>query len=401
MITVEQARDTILDRITPLQGEKIFIEQGLGRYLAEDIISERDIPPWDNSAMDGYAVHSSDIQSIGVRLDIAYEIPAGSLPNGPFEKGTAVKIMTGAPIPPGADAVIRREDVSESETVITINKIPQKEENVRFQGEDIRKKDIILSKGAFLGPAQIGLLASVRKIMVFTHQLPIVAVIATGDEVADLDEEITENKISSSNSYTLKSLVTSLGAVPLYLGIAKDTKADLHKKFSMAKKADLILTSGGVSMGDYDVVREVMNEGSNAMSFWKVDMKPGRPLAFGSIGGIPTIGLPGNPLSTITSFYQFARPAILKLMGAKDLLLPRIKATLTCDVSTTGDRLHFMSGIIENSGKELVVSPAGPQGSGILSSLARANCYMLIPKGKQYIQQGEIIDCEIFHPHWV
>ncbi len=400
MITVEHARQIILNRISPLSSEKVFIEQALGRYLAEDIVSARDIPPWDNSAMDGYAVHAADIVNGETRLEIAYEIPAGGLPKGPFSKGTAVKIMTGAPLPPGADAVIKREDTLETEGAVVISRPPKTNENIRFRGEDIRKGDAILSKNSYLGPAQIGLLASVRRTMVFCHQRPLIAVLATGDEVADIDEELSGNKISSSNSFTLKSLITELGAIPLYLGIAKDTKKDLVEKFSMAKKADLILTSGGVSMGDYDIVREVMTEGPNDMTFWKVDIKPGRPLAFGEISGVPAIGLPGNPLSTMTAFYQFARPAILKLMGSQNLLLPKLSARLSCTVKSSGDRPHYMSGVLENRGGDLIASPAGPQGSGMLSSIARANCYLIIPKGRLTVEQGEYIDCEIFRPLW-
>lgn len=400
MITVEQAREIILNRISPLNAEKVFIDQALGRYLAEDIVSSRDIPPWNNSAMDGYAVHAAELQEGEARLDIAYEIPAGGLPQGPFGKGQAVKIMTGAPLPPGADAVIKREDTLEMEGAIVIHKLPKINDNIRFAGEDIRKGDLVLTKGSLLGPARIGLLASIRRTMVFCYQRPVVAVLATGDEIADFDEELDESKISSSNSFTLKGLIAELGAIPLYLGIAKDTKKDLIEKFSMAGRADLILTSGGVSMGDYDIVREVMTEGTNSMTFWKVDIKPGRPLAFGEINRIPAIGLPGNPLSTMTSFYQFARPAILKLMGSIDLLLPKLPAKLSCAVKSSGDRPHYVSGVLENRGGELIVSPAGPQGSGILSSLARANCYMIIPKGRMIVGQGESIDCEIFQPSW-
>lgn len=400
MITIEQAREKILSRISPLPSEKISISQALGRYLAQDVYSGRDIPPWDNSAMDGYAVHTEDLSADGVRLRIAYAIPAGSLPQGPFPSGAAVKIMTGAPMPPGADAVVKREDTGELDGEVVIRTTPVKGENIRSRGEDIRKGDLILSAGSLLDPARLGLLASVRKSMVYCSQKPVVAIIATGDEVADLDEELTENKISSSNSYTLKALVEELGAVPLYLGIARDTRDDLAGMFAKAARADLILTSGGVSMGDYDIVREVMTEGRNAMEFWKVNMKPGRPLAFGTIGGIPTIGLPGNPLSTMTSFYQFARPAILKFMGASNLLLPRLRAKVSCALRASGDRPQYMSGILERAGDDLVVTPAGPQGSGILSSLARSNCYMIIPEGVKVIEEGRWIECEMIKPAW-
>lgn len=400
MITVEQARETILKRIAPLGSEKVYIEQALGRFLSEDIISEMDIPSWDNSAMDGYAVRVSDIDSEGARLNIAYEIPAGSSPRGSFDRGSAVKVMTGAQIPPGADAVVKREDTEELDKTVIIHKLPQKSDHIRFKGEDIRKGELLFTQGTYLDPAQIGVLASIRRVMVNCYRRPVVVIIATGDEVADLGEEVTEGKIPSSNSYTLKSLVSQLGAVPLYLGIARDTKEDLREKFSMSCGADLILTSGGVSMGDYDVVKEVMAEEGNSMDFWRVEMKPGRPLAFGTIRGIPAIGLPGNPVSTMTSFYQFARPAILKLSGALNLLLPRLRARLTCSVTTSGGRPHYIRGNLSQHGEELLVSPTGPQGSGILSSMAKGNCFMVIPSEKRLVEQGEWVVCEVFQASW-
>lgn len=400
MITIEKARETIVSRISPLPSEKISLEQALGRYLAEDIVSQVDIPSWNNSAMDGYAVRVTDIPHAGVRLGIAYEIPAGSLPQGPFPEGSAVKIMTGAPVPPGADAVVKREDTIESEGAVTVNIVPKKSDHIRFAGEDIAKGDLILQKGTLLDAAHIGLLASLRKVMVLCSQRPTVAIIATGNEVADLDEELTENKIPSSNSSTLTSLVRQLGAIPLYLGIARDTKAGLRDKFEQASRADLILTSGGVSMGDYDVVRDVMTEGANSVEFWQVRMKPGKPLAFGIINGIPAIGLPGNPVSTMTSFDQFARPAILKFMGAQTLTLPRLKARLLEAVRGPGDRPHYLRGILKRCGDELCVVSTGPQGSGILSSMARGNCYMIVPEGHRILEQGDLIECEVFHASW-
>lgn len=400
MITIEKAREAIVSRINPLPSEKVSLEQALGRYLAEDIISGTDIPAWDNSAMDGYAVHISDIPHEGVQLDIAYEIPAGNVPKGPFPTGTAVKIMTGAPVPPGADAVVKREDTRESQGAVIINIVPGKHDHIRFAGEDITKGDLILEKGTFLEAARIGILASLRRVMVLCRQRPTVAIIATGNEVADLDEELAANKIPSSNSSTLVSLVRQLGAIPLYLGIARDTVADLREKFAQASRADLILTSGGVSMGDYDVVRDVMTEGSNSMEFWKVRIKPGKPLAFGFINGIPAIGLPGNPVSTMTSFDQFARPAILKFMGARALTLPRLRAKLVEAVRGSGDRPHYVRGILKMSGGELCVASTGPQGSGILSSMARGNCYMIVPEGSKTIAPGEYVECEVFHTSW-
>ena len=400
MISVEEARNIILRNLEALPPEKVYLEEALGRYLATDIISDREIPPWDNSAMDGYAIHCEGVVSKGTRLRIAYEIPAWSLPKGPFGNDEAVKIMTGAPLPPGADAVVKREDTSEGDADVIINKTPKKLQHIRFKGEDIKTGDLILSHGTQIGPAQIGILASLRRILVPCHQRPVVAILATGDEIADLDEELSPEKISSSNSYTLISLVRSIGGIPRYLGIARDSREDLVEKLSMAKKADLILTSGGVSMGDYDIVKEVMSQDDNAMEFWKVEIKPGRPLAFGTIGSVPTLGLPGYPVSTMTSFYQFARPAILKLMGANDLLLPSLRVKVASRIKSKGDRPNYIRGLIERKDSELRVKPTGPQGSGILSSMARGNCFIVVPKGTTLVETGEFIDCEVFQTAW-
>jgi molybdopterin molybdotransferase len=230
MITIEKARETILTRISPLEPEKVYIEDALERYLAEDIISDRDIPSWDNSSMDGYAVHRKDIPDNGARLEIAYEIPAGAMPQGPFPDNTAVKLMTGAPVPPGADAVVKRADTDESPSDVLVNRKPALHENIRFRGEDIKKGDLLLKSGIHIDPSHIGVLASIRRYMDLCRQRPGVAIMATGDEIADMDDELTGNKISSSNSYTLKSLVRQSGAIPVYLGVAKDTKQDLTEK---------------------------------------------------------------------------------------------------------------------------------------------------------------------------
>ncbi|HPI92049.1 MAG TPA: molybdopterin molybdotransferase MoeA [Deltaproteobacteria bacterium] len=396
MIPVEKAREIILDKMPVLPAERVTLESALGRYLAEDIISTLDIPPFDNSAMDGYAVRTEDARIAGVTLEIASVLPAGSFPGQPVTTGQAVKIMTGAPIPEGADTVVRREDTVEEKARVKINIIPARHENIRFRGEDIPAGKKILFAGDHLGPAQIGLLASLRRPYVQVGQRPVVAVLATGDEIVELGEESGPKAIISSNSYTLISLIRSLGALPLYLGIARDQRSDLKARLSHARRCDLLLTSGGVSMGDYDMVREIMKEEGNALDFWTVDMKPGKPLAFGSLSGIPAIGLPGNPVSTMTSFYQFARPAILKMQGAREILLPRLRARLKEGLENKGDRPHYIRAILERIGDELVVSTTGPQGSGILSSMARGNCFIVLPKGITSLEEGSLVECEVF-----
>lgn len=396
MIPVEKAREIILNRVPVLPAERVSLESALGRYLAEDIISTLDIPPFDNSAMDGYAVRSGDLKSVGESLEIASVLPAGVFPSQPINHGQAAKIMTGAPIPEGADAVVRREDTVEEKDHVRINKPPERHENIRFRGEDISAGQRVLFSGDLLGPAQIGVLASLRRPFVQVGQRPVIAVLATGDEIAELGEEAGPKAIISSNSYTLISLIRSTGAIPLYLGIARDQRSDLKVRISRALRCDLILTSGGVSMGDYDMVREVMKEDGNSLDFWTVDIKPGKPLAFGSLHGIPALGLPGNPVSTMTSFYQFARPAILRMQGAREIMLPRLKARLKEALSNKGDRPHYIRGVLERIGDDLVVSPTGPQGSGILTSMARGNCYMILPKGATSLEPGALVECEVF-----
>lgn len=396
MLPVERARDIILSRMPILPPERVSLEDTLGRYLAEDIISSLDIPPFDNSAMDGYAVNTGDVKAAGSFMEVASILPAGVHPAQVLPRGQAVKIMTGAPIPEGADAVIKREDTEEEKGGVRLNRVPRKHENIRFRGEDISTGQRILTRGTLLGPAQIGVLASLRRPFVQVGQRPVVAVLATGDEIVELGEEAGPQAIISSNSYTLRNLIRASGGTALYLGVARDQRADLKARLVSARRADLILTSGGVSMGDYDLVRELMREEGNSLDFWTVDMKPGKPLAFGSLYGVPAIGLPGNPVSTMTSFYQFARPAILKMQGATELLLPSVRARLKTALKNKGDRPHYIRGILERIGDDLVVSPTGEQGSGILSSMAKGNCYIVLPKGDLVYEMGETVECELF-----
>lgn len=396
MIPFEDARQTILSRVKALPPEKMHLPEALGRYLAEDVRSPFAIPMSDNSAMDGYAVRTDDISAPGTRLSVIYELPAGAMPRSPIGPDQAIRIMTGAPLPPGADAVVIRELTEEHEKEVIINTVPRKYDHVRLKGEDIARQAIVLPQGTHLGPAQIGVLASVGQSIVHCHQRPVVAVLGTGDEVVDLNETLTDERVFSSNSYTLISLIKACGAIPLYLGIARDNRRDLIRKLDGARRADLILTSGGVSLGDFDLVRNIMNSGENRMAFWKVAMKPGRPLAFGEICGIPIIGLPGNPVATMVSFYQFARPAILKMMGATHLLLPSVTARLQTALKGKPDRMHFLRGVLRRQGPDLVVAPTGPQGSGILTSMARANCFIVLPKGNTSTAVNQPVECEIF-----
>lgn len=397
MIPVDQARESILDHVNVLPAERVWFMNALGRFLAEDIVSTRDIPAFDNSAMDGYAVRCEDVSGANTALRITGVLPAGTRAIPRLEAGHAVKIMTGAPVPPGADAVVRKEDASEQDGVVTIAKAPAKHENIRFAGEDIRKGSLALTAGDHVGPAHVGVLASLGRLHVMVGQRPRVAVVATGDEIVEPgDEGAGAFAVTSSNSYTLASLISSCGGVPVYLGIARDSEASLEDALDRARLCDLIVTTGGVSMGEFDLVRKIMNATPNRLHFWGVEIKPGKPLAFGEINGIPTIGLPGNPASTMTAFYQFVRPALLKMQGARDILLPRVQARLAQRVSSKGDRPHYIRCLLECRDEGLVVTPTGPQGSGILSSLARGNCFVVVPKGTRVLERGALVDCELY-----
>ncbi len=396
MISVEEARKTILSKINVLPAEKVFITEATGRCLAEDIISEVDVPPWDNSAMDGYAVSIKDIESVPARIHVSQDIPAGAIPLK-LETGTSAKIMTGAPVPEGADAVVMREDTEETQEWVVIRKKPGKNENIRFRGEDIKKGSVVLGKGTMISPSHAGLFASIRKMMIYCHQIPRIAVLSTGDEIRDIDEDNIKGKITSSNTYSLISLIRQAGGEPINLGIARDDKKHLEKCLSASGRADLIITSGGVSVGDYDMVKDVLTSGNNVMEFWKVAIKPGKPLAFGSISGIPAIGLPGNPASVVVAFYQFVRPAIMKMIGSDRVLLPRIKARLNADIKKKADRPHYVRATL-TLWPEPSVMPSGEQGSGVLSTMTSSNCFIVLPGEVSIAEKDTIVECEIFNP---
>ena len=331
MISVEKALSLILSEIKEMGTERVDITASLGRVIAENIFSKRDNPPWNNSAMDGYALRYEDIRG-GSRekpavLRVTEDLPAGYTAKNPVSKGEAIRIMTGAPIPNGADTVVMVEDTEKDGENVKIFRETTLGENIRRAGEDIKTGELVVPEGTVIRPAEVGIMATCGRAFVSVYQRPRVAVVSTGDELVDVDEEITEGKIVTSNSYTLSSMAIECGAVAFQLGIAKDTKKALKEKLLQALHADVIITSGGVSVGDFDFVKDVLKELGSEMKFWKVAMKPGKPLAFGTIGGKPAFGLPGNPVSCMVCFEQFVRPSLLKMMGHERIYRPVIQAT--------------------------------------------------------------------------
>jgi molybdopterin molybdotransferase len=399
MVSIEEALKRILDSVSPLGLEKVSVLDALGRVIGEDIYAGRAIPPKDHSAMDGYALRSVDTRRTSpenpVVLDVIEDIPAGAIPKMRIEAGQAARIMTGAPLPKGADAIVRMEDTrTEADRVVILTKA-SKGQDIRRAGDDVRIGEKVISRGEIIRPAEVGMLASLGRSFIFTYQRPLVAIVATGDELGAIDEPPSPWKIVGSNSYSLTALVRECGGIPLQIGIAKDLREDLLAKFRAAMGADLILSSGGVSMGDFDLIKEIMKESGNRMHFWQVAMKPGRPLAFGSLGDVPIVGLPGNPVATAVCFEQFIRPALLKMMGHANLFRRTVRARLVEDIKKKKGMRHFIRARIRQDGEDYVVVATSEQGSDVLKSMVRANGLIILPEEATVIRKGATVKVQL------
>lgn len=401
-ITVARARDVVLSAVRALGTEKVPISEGLGRVLAEAVSSPWDLPPRDNTAMDGFAVRFADVASASpthpVRLRVLESLPAGYVASQPITSGTAIRIMTGAPIPEGADAIVRREDTQADDSSVSILAAVGPGEHIRRAGEDVREGQEVLRAGTVLTAAAIGMLASLGRAFIHVAQRPRVAVISTGDELVDVDGNARDGRIIASNTYSLAAQVLECGGIPVLLGIAPDTKDAIGAKFREAMSCDVILSSGGVSVGDYDFINDVLRDLGSEMKFWKVAMKPGHPLAFGLLGGKPTFGLPGNPVSCMVSFEQFARPALLRMMGHRDIFRPVVRARLTETHRQKPGRTTFLRAIVERDGHDLTVHTTGTQSSGVLLSMVRANGLLIFPSDCVELAEGSFVDVQIIDP---
>lgn len=399
MISVEEALKTILINFRPLGLEKINILDGRGRVIGEDILAPRNIPSANNSAMDGYAVRHIDTKGATkdkpLKLKIIEDIPAGKVALKKINKGETARIMTGAVIPEGADAIVRQEDTLKNGKTVIIYTSAKKADNIRFAGEDVRKSELVMKKGSALRPADIGMLAALGKAFVSVYQKPRVAIMSTGDELVDIEIDPPPGKIVNSNSYSLAAQVLECGSIPIMLGISKDKKSDLEETFKTAMHADLIISSGGVSVGDFDFVKNVMGEIGNAMHFWQVAMRPGKPLAFGAIEGIPLFGLPGNPVSAMVSFEQFVRPSLLKMQGHKNIFRQTIKAVCAEDLQKQAGFKHFIRAIVKREKNKYVVITTGGQGSGILKSMVTANGLIVIGESETRIKKGTEVTVQL------
>ena len=414
MLSVEEALEKILSYVEVLEPERRPILDCLGQVLAEDVYSTIDIPPLDNSAMDGYAVRAEDTygarESSPVYLAVVGEVAAGSLPTKEIEPGTAIRIMTGAPLPNGADAVVQFEDTDEMTrkssggdlSQIGILRQAKKRLNVRNRGEDIARGSLVLEKGRVLRPQEIGVLASLGRSTALVIRRPIVAILATGDELIAVDQPLDPGKIHDSNTYTIAAEVSRYGGIPRILGIGRDSIQSLTEKIDEGLDADMLITSGGVSKGDYDIVKDVLAE-HGEVGFWTVRMKPGKPLAFGIMKNVegsrkrqvPHLGLPGNPVSSMITFEQFARPAISKMMGKKTLTKPTIRAIIEANIANNDGRRVFARVIVTRRDGQYYASVTGPQGSGILTSIAKANGLAVIPETSKGVKAGEMVEVQM------
>lgn len=391
-ITVEEALEAVLARFRPLEAEEVPLLEAFDRVLAEDIVAGEDIPPFENSAMDGYAVRGEEVaearRDAPVRLRVIGEIAAGMPATLQVEPGTAIRIMTGAPMPPGADTVVPFEQTDEAGPAeereagwVRVLSPVAPGSNVRAAGEDVRRGERVLERGTRLRPQEVGLLAALGRPVVRVTRRPRVAILATGDELVEPWEPLSPGKIRNSNAYSNYAQVLKYGGVPLKLPIARDRFEDLSARIDegLAAGVDLFLTSGGVSVGEYDLVKKVLAS-RGTISFWRVRMQPGRPMAFGEIDGVPLLGLPGNPVSSMVSFILFVRPVLLKMQGQRALRLPEVTATLLEDARAQPDRPRFLRAIVEQEDGRYTARLTGPQGSGILSSMVRANGLAVIPE---------------------
>jgi molybdopterin molybdotransferase len=394
-LPASQALALILAETEVLAPETVDVRAALGRVLAEPIASGRRIPPADNSAMDGYAVRRADLAAASrakpALLRVAFEVAAGGAAPRRLEAGEAARILTGAPLPPGADAVVRQEDVEREGEGVRIPLCPQPREHVRDAGEDVEIGDLVLEPGRTIGPAEAGMLASLGRGVVAVHQRPRVAILSGGDELVEPDGDVAGGRIVSSNSYTLAAQCREVGAEPVYLGIARDTPEDLLQRFRGGLRADLIVSSAGVSVGDRDYVRDVLARLGCELRFFGVQIKPGYPLAFGRLGasGALVFGLPGNPVSAMVTFEEFVRPALRKMTGHRALFRPLVRARLAERLAKKPGRMHFVRVVLERRGGEIWARGAGNQSSGALSSMIRGQGLLVFPAEASELGAGE------------
>jgi molybdopterin molybdotransferase len=393
MTSADQALQIVLETIAPLGIERLSIMAALGRILAEEVHSPRDIPGFDNSAMDGYAVRAADVASASetnpARLEVLETVAAGMMPSRTVAAGQAVRTMTGAPIASGADAIVPVERTRAEGNIVEIMGVAQAGAFVRPRGEDLHRDELVMSAGKTVSPSDLGMLASLNRAMVDVWRRPRVAIVATGDELVDIDQVPTGAQIVNSSAYALAGAIREAGAEPVMLKVARDRPEEVRARLAEALAFDVVLSTGGVSVGQFDHVKVVLDELGLRQLFHGVAQKPGRPLKFGTIGGRPIFGLPGNPVSTMVCFYLYVRPALLRMGGATRTGLPRVAARCATDITVAANLTEFVRVRLERREGEIFAAPTGNQGSGVLSSLSRADALLIGPAGANLLRAGD------------
>jgi molybdopterin molybdotransferase len=401
MLTVDEALNKLLSHIQPLGIEKVSLLEGLGRVIAEDMVAPRDLPPYDNSGMDGYGVRHEDVKNATeanpARLEVIEDLRAGFFSEKTLKQGQAIRIMTGAPIPRGADSIVPVEDTQKGNGFVTILKAGLPGGYIRRTGEDVKKGDLVISSGDMIRPSEIGMLASMGRPFISVYQRPSVAILCTGEELVDVGESLDGAKIVSSNSYTLAAQVKECGATPIQLGVARDRKDEIKEKILQGLWTDVFISSAGVSVGDYDFVRDVLKELGADLIFWRVAMKPGKPVAFWMYKGKPIFSLPGNPVSSMVTFEQFVRSSLLKMMGHRQIFRPVVDAVLQQEVRKESGKRHFVRALVSFEKDGYRVTTTGPQGSGILRSMVKANGLIVIPEDCQIVRAGEKVKVQLLN----
>lgn len=392
MISVDEALDIVLASVSPLESETVAITDSYGRVVSEDVYSDCDIPAFDYSAMDGYALKHSDTKGVSSDspkyLKVIGELRAGGEFSGRVGDGEAVKIMTGAPIPEGVDAVIMVENTRKEGDMVAIYQEVEDGENIRRVGEDVRRGMLVIKKGTKLREAHAGMLAALGRSGVRMTRKPRVAILATGDEIIDIGDEMGPGKVRNSNAYSLSGQVISAGGIPVNMGIVRDDPDELRARLSSCLECDVILTSGGVSMGEYDLVKDILLELGMEQKFWKVAMRPGKPNLFGGINGKPVFGLPGNPVSSMVGFELFVRHAILKMLGQTSDDRMEVDAYIEEDITKRKGLRFFIRAQTRWEDGRFLTKTTGPQGSGILSSMVNANSLIILPEDMEFVKKG-------------
>jgi molybdopterin molybdotransferase len=395
-LTVTAAQRCVLESVKLLGAESIGLEISLGRVLAEDIRANRDQPPYDVSAMDGFALRSADVMNAPAVLEIVEDIRAGEIPIKTVLAGQCSRIMTGAPVPSGADAVIRVEDTrAPADSRVQINVSVKPGNDIRRRGESMKDGELVLQRGTEITPGAVGILAMVKRNMVQVYRQPRVAILSTGDELEGLDEPFDANKIPDANTYALMAQVQALGIAPALLGIARDDPDELQRYLQSGLKYDVLLVSGGTSVGAHDYVRPTLESLGVAMKFWRVEMKPGHPMAFGMTAGCFVFGLPGNPVSSMVCFEQFVVPAIRYMTGHARMHRRTITARLTHDVKHKHSRTEFVRVMLSRDADGYAATSAGDQGSGILASMSKADGLMIVPAASKGMAAGERVTVQL------